>query len=99
MDDFSVFETTFDSYQTNLGKVIQRCEKKNLMLNWEKCRFMVVEGIILGHLVSSRGIKVDRAEVELIEKLPPPTNIKDVRSFLEHAGFYRRFILDFSKIV
>ena len=59
---------------------------------------MVREGIILGHKISSKGIEVDRAKVEVIENLPPPVNIKGIKSFLGHAGFYRRFIKDFSKI-
>jgi hypothetical protein len=59
---------------------------------------MVREGIVLGHLVSERGIEVDRAKIEVIEQLPPPVNVRGIRSFLGHAGFYRRFIKDFSHI-
>ena len=72
--------------------------EKNLTLNWEKCHFMVKQGIVLGHEISSRGIEVDRSKVEEIAKLPEPKSLKDIRSFLGHAGFYRRFIKEFSKI-
>ena len=59
---------------------------------------MVNQGIVLGHVISSRGIEVDKEKIELISKLQSPTNVKIVRQFLGHAGFYRRFIKDFSKI-
>jgi hypothetical protein len=59
---------------------------------------MVREGIVLGHKISERVIEVDRAKIEVIEQLPPPTNVKGIRSFLGHAGFYRRVIKNFSQI-
>ena len=59
---------------------------------------MVQEGIVLGHKISKDGIEVDKAKIEVIDKLPPPTSVKGIRSFLRHAGFYRRFIKDFSKV-
>ena len=95
MDDFSIFGDSFDNCLTNLDRVLRRCEETNLVLNWEKCHFMVDEGIVLGHKISYKGIEVDRAKTEIIEKLPPPTSVKGVRSFLGQTGFYRRFIKDF----
>ncbi|GJY70171.1 reverse transcriptase domain-containing protein, partial [Tanacetum coccineum] len=97
MDDFSVFRDSFSTCLSHLEKMLKRCEDTNLSLNWEKSHFMVKEGIVLGHKISKSGIEVDRAKVEVIAKLPHPTTVKGVRSFLGHAGFYRRFIQDWFK--
>ncbi|GJR34525.1 reverse transcriptase domain-containing protein [Tanacetum coccineum] len=85
MDDFSVFGSSFDYCLKNLEKMLKRCEETNLVLNWEKCHFMVKEGIVLDHKVSCSGIKVDKAKIKAISKLPYPTNVKAIQSFLGHT--------------
>jgi hypothetical protein len=74
MDDFLVYGKNFEEFLENLDKVLKRCQETHLVLNWEKSHFMVKEGIVLGHRVSEKWIGVDRAKIEVIEKLPPPTN-------------------------
>nr|GEV17113.1 reverse transcriptase domain-containing protein [Tanacetum cinerariifolium] len=81
-----------------MHRMLKRCEDTNLCLNWEKSHFMVKKGIVLGHKISKDGIEVDKAKVDVITKLPHPTTVKGIRSFLGHAGFNRRFLQDFSKI-
>ncbi|GJT51733.1 reverse transcriptase domain-containing protein [Tanacetum coccineum] len=76
MDDFSVFGDSFSSCLSHLDKMLKRCEDTNLVLNWEKCHFMVKECIVLGHKISKSGIEVDKAKVDVIAKLPHPTSVK-----------------------
>ncbi|RDY04562.1 Retrovirus-related Pol polyprotein, partial [Mucuna pruriens] len=94
MDDFMVYAELFDACLENLYKVLTRCIDTNLVLNFKKCHFMVTEGVVLRHLVSSRGIEVNKSKIDIITSFPN----HEVRSFLGHVGFYRRFIKNFSKI-
>ncbi|GKB12246.1 reverse transcriptase domain-containing protein [Tanacetum coccineum] len=77
MDDFSIFGDSFSSCLSHLDKMLKRCENTNLVLNWEKCHFMVKEGIVLGHKISKSRIEVDKAKVDVIAKLPHPTSVKE----------------------
>ncbi|GJW38051.1 reverse transcriptase domain-containing protein [Tanacetum coccineum] len=94
MDDFSVFGDSFASCLSNLDKMLKRCEDTNLVLNWEKCHFMCKEGIVLGHKISKSGIEVDRAKVDVIAKLPHPTTVKGVRSFLDAPFVFSQDCID-----
>jgi hypothetical protein len=98
INEFFVYGKTFEDCLANLHKVLKRCQLADLVLNWEKWHFMVREGIVLAHKISEKGIEVDKVKIEVIEQLPPPTNVKGIHSFLEHTGFYWRFIQNFSQI-
>ncbi|GJU75661.1 reverse transcriptase domain-containing protein [Tanacetum coccineum] len=87
MNDFSFFGNLFKNCLSHVDKMFQRCEDTNLCLNWKKSHFMVKEGIVLGHKISKKGIEVDKAKINVIAKLPHPTTVKGVRSFLGHAAF------------
>ncbi|RDX85320.1 Retrovirus-related Pol polyprotein from transposon 17.6, partial [Mucuna pruriens] len=77
MDNFTVYADSFDACLENVSKVLTRCIDTNLVLNFEKCHFMVTEGIMLGHLVSNRGIKVDKSKINIITFLPNPTFVRE----------------------
>ena len=93
MDDFTVYGSSFDACLDSLDRVLNRCIQSNLVLNFEKCHFLVEQGIVLGHIISKKGIEVDPAKISIISQLPYPSSVREVRSFLCHVGFYRRFFV------
>lgn len=99
IDDFPVFGDSFKKFLGSLKKVIKRCEETRLMFNWEKCYFMVTKGIVLGHIISKARLEVDPEKIDVVSKLPLPSDVKLLRNFLGHVVFYRRFIKGFFQIV
>jgi len=97
-NDFSVYGGTFHLCLENQTKVLRRCEGVNLVLNWKKYHIMVQEGVVLGYVLSNRGIEVDKAKIEVFEQLLAHASVKGVRSFFGHMRFYCRFIKEFSKM-
>ena len=97
MDDFSIFGNDFDRCLAHLTKILEVCVRKRLVLSCEKSHFMVREGVVLWHIVSSKGLEVDKAKIELIRNLPLLDTIRVLQRFLRHIGFYQRFIQDFPK--
>jgi hypothetical protein len=99
MDEFTVYRNTYQKALDNLEKFLIRCQEMTLSLSHEKCKMLLTEGVVLGHHVSSEGIKFDPTNIEFIVRLPPPKTQKEVRSFLGHVEYYRLFIENFTKII
>ena len=98
LDDVIIFSTTFEEHLHRLEAVFTRLQDHSLKLKAKKCDFLKSEVTYLGHVVSEEGIKTDPEKTEAIKNWPVPKSIKDVRSFLGFAGYYRRFIKGFSNI-
>ncbi|GJZ19332.1 reverse transcriptase domain-containing protein [Tanacetum coccineum] len=90
IDDFLVFRDSFSSCLSHLDKMLKWCEDTNLVLNWEKCHFMVKEGIVLGHKISKSEIEVEKAKVDVIAKLPHPTSVKGIRKCIESFNILKK---------
>ena len=87
MDDFLVYGSSFENCLENLETVLQRCQDKNLALNWDKCHFMVTKGIVLGHKISVDGLEVDQEKFAILKTLLPPTIVKGIEASLDMLVF------------
>ena len=93
-----VFSRTFDEHLKQLNSIFERLDEAGLKLKPSKCNFLQDEVKYLGHLVLKNGIRTDPSKIEALQKWPVATSTQDVRRFIGFAGFYRRFIPDFSKV-
>lgn len=99
MDDLTVFLKKREDHIEDLRKVFQRCQRHGISLNPKKCIFEVIEGKLLGHLITEKGILIDLEHIEAISRIHLPTNQKELRSFFIKINFVRKFITGFAEIV
>ncbi|MCJ8730139.1 hypothetical protein PDJAM_G00180710 [Pangasius djambal] len=99
LDDLIVFSDTVEEHETRLLHVLNHLKDYGLKLSLEKCKFFQTSVRYLGHIVSQYGVETDPEKIEALKTWPSPMNLKELRSFLGFAGYYRRFIQDYSKIV
>ena len=99
LDDLIIFSNTFDEHMERLDKVFTKLKECNLKLAPEKCSFFKEKVTFLGHVVSKDGIETDPSKIDKIKNWPTPTTPEELHSFLAFAGYYRRFIQDFAKII
>lgn len=98
LDDILIYSETFEEHLNHLQEVFQRLKDANLKLHPEKCRFGLDQILYLGHVLSPKGMEVDKSKIDVIDTYPRPTSHKEIRAFLGLAGYYRKFIQGFSII-
>ena len=99
LDDIIIFSKTFDEHLVRLANVFRQLELHGLKLKGSKCEFFQRQVNYLGHDVSDAGIHTDPDKIAVLKEWKPPTNVKKLRSFLAFAGYYRRFVCNYSSIV
>lgn len=98
LDDIVIFGASLEEHNKRLIEVFLRLKEANLRLQPDKCNFLRKEVVYLGHIITKDGIKADPSKIEAVVNFPAPQNEKEIMSFLGLAGYYRKFIKDFSKI-
>ena len=99
LDDIIIFSKSFDEHLLRLGKVFRQLEQHGLKLKDSKCEFFRTQVQYLGHIVGDQGIQTDPDKIAALKQWPTPSNLKELRSFLGFAGYYRRFVCNYSKIL
>ena len=98
LDDILIFSPTFEKHLEVLDDSLKRLARADLKCRLPKCEFVRTELKYLGHILNSSGVCPDPAKVEAVLQFPPPINLKELETFLGKAGYYCRFIQDFSKV-
>ncbi|XP_039308185.1 uncharacterized protein LOC120358336 [Solenopsis invicta] len=98
MDDIVVYASSLQEHEIKMNKLMDRLRSANLVLQPDKCEFLRREVAYLGHIIGENGVRPDPQKISAVQNFPVPKNIKNVRQFLGLAGYYRRFIPNFSKI-
>jgi hypothetical protein len=98
IDDILIFSKTEEEHEKHLRMVLEKLRSNQLYAKFSKCEFWLTKVAFLRHVISAGGISVDPSKVNDVLNWMPPTNASEIHSFLRQAGYYRRFIRDFSKI-